>query len=210
MPPRPDTPPADRRQELLDAALQVFAGKGYHAATNADIARAAGVTPAALYYYFASKEDLFREALAERARQLRPALARLMGEVSAEEPARKLTEVIRGVVAFFSEERTRAVVRIVLAEGPRDPAVSRLWNEQIGTLVAALFPYLEELMASGAVPPTDPRLLFLGIQGPIIATVLLRDLLGIPLMRDVTDDMLVEHLARTTVPAMLGKGTRDA
>ncbi len=49
MTPRPKHPPPDRRQEILDAALQAFAHKGFATATTAEIAKAAGVTPAALY-----------------------------------------------------------------------------------------------------------------------------------------------------------------
>jgi len=64
--PRPKNPPPDRREQILDAALKVFGTKGFTDATNADIAREAGVTAAALYYYFPSKEDLFHAVIAAR------------------------------------------------------------------------------------------------------------------------------------------------
>ena len=50
---------AQTRQELLKAAGEVFARKGYHAATVDDVAEAAGFTKGAVYSNFASKEALF-------------------------------------------------------------------------------------------------------------------------------------------------------
>jgi TetR/AcrR family fatty acid metabolism transcriptional regulator len=59
----------ERRQEILEAAVRVFARKGFHAARVGDIAAEAGVAHGLLYHYFASKDELletiFREAWAE-------------------------------------------------------------------------------------------------------------------------------------------------
>jgi len=50
--------PEDRRQELLESALLVFARKGYHGTRLEEVAEAAGVTKGTFYHYFATKEDL--------------------------------------------------------------------------------------------------------------------------------------------------------
>jgi TetR/AcrR family fatty acid metabolism transcriptional regulator len=49
---------ADRRRDLLDAAVRVFARKGFRAARVGDIAKEAGVAHGLLYHYFGSKEDV--------------------------------------------------------------------------------------------------------------------------------------------------------
>jgi AcrR family transcriptional regulator len=49
---------ADRRKELLDAAVRVFARKGFHAARVGDIAEEAGVAHGLLYHYFRSKDEV--------------------------------------------------------------------------------------------------------------------------------------------------------
>ena len=51
------------RQALLEGAIKRFAADGFRATSLADIARAANVTPAAAYAYFANKEALFTEAV---------------------------------------------------------------------------------------------------------------------------------------------------
>ena len=56
----------DRREQIMDAAMRVFAQKGFARATNRDVAREAGITTGLIYYYFKSKEDLLRAALEER------------------------------------------------------------------------------------------------------------------------------------------------
>lgn len=56
---------ARTRQQLLDAALEQFGGRGFHATTVDDIARAAGVSRATLYQYFDSREEIVTELLEE-------------------------------------------------------------------------------------------------------------------------------------------------
>lgn len=57
---------ASTRRRLLDASLDVFARKGFHAASLEAIAAKAGVSKGAVYYNFSSKEDLFLELLEEQ------------------------------------------------------------------------------------------------------------------------------------------------
>ncbi len=53
--------PTDARKRLLDAALQVFASKGYEGASTREICRLADVNVAAIHYYFGDKASLYRE-----------------------------------------------------------------------------------------------------------------------------------------------------
>ena len=54
------------RTQILDAALRLFSEKGFARTSVRDIARAAGITDAAIYYHFASKRDLFEALFEER------------------------------------------------------------------------------------------------------------------------------------------------
>jgi AcrR family transcriptional regulator len=66
-----DADKAERRQDILAAAKEVFAAKGYHATTIADIARAAGLSYGSIYWYYESKETLFHELMSAEATALR-------------------------------------------------------------------------------------------------------------------------------------------
>jgi AcrR family transcriptional regulator len=68
---------AERRQAILDAALSVFAARGYRSGALGEIAARVDVSPAAILYHFGSKEDLLMAVIAERDRRIGAALSRL-------------------------------------------------------------------------------------------------------------------------------------
>jgi AcrR family transcriptional regulator len=51
------------RKRILDAAMRLFAERGYHASSNADVAEAAGLTRGAMLYHFPTREDLVEAAI---------------------------------------------------------------------------------------------------------------------------------------------------
>jgi TetR/AcrR family transcriptional regulator, fatty acid metabolism regulator protein len=59
-------PPVDRRRQILDAAIRVFARQGFHACRVSDIAREAGVAYGLVYHYFDSKDQVLNELFMER------------------------------------------------------------------------------------------------------------------------------------------------
>lgn len=58
-PGRRRAPAPERRAQILAAALECFASKGYHAATMDDLVRASGLSKGSLYWHFASKQEVF-------------------------------------------------------------------------------------------------------------------------------------------------------
>ena len=56
----------DRRRQILDAAVRVFARQGYHACRVSDIADEAGVAYGLVYHYFRSKDEVMNELFTER------------------------------------------------------------------------------------------------------------------------------------------------
>lgn len=73
-PGRPSASTADLRAHLIDIAVELFAAQGIDATPLRSIAKAAGVTPALLHYYFGSKPQLVESLIAER---LLPVVAEL-------------------------------------------------------------------------------------------------------------------------------------
>ncbi len=63
------------RERILDAALEVFAGKGYHRALVDDIVRASGTSKGAVYHHFPTKEALFLALVDEFAERLAAAVS---------------------------------------------------------------------------------------------------------------------------------------
>ena len=94
-------PPVDKRRQILDAAIRVFARQGFHSTRVSDIADEAGVAYGLVYHYFRSKDEVLNELFSERWSLLLAAIEETDG--SAETPRDKL-----GAVAAFIVEVTRA------------------------------------------------------------------------------------------------------
>lgn len=91
------------RVRILDAAHELMLTVGLARATTKEIAKAAGCSEAALYKYFASKEELFICVLKERLPQLTPLLSSLAAEPGRQGLAENLTEIARQAALFYEQ-----------------------------------------------------------------------------------------------------------
>lgn len=182
----------------------MFSEKGFAVATNADIARAAGVTTAALYYYFRSKEELFEAAIRERRGALLPALQHLSSDIADLPPRVVLEAFVENLVRFLTNDRTMALLRIVITEGPRNPTVARAYEEQaVNAIGPFVIDYLERQMERGTIRSMPPPMVVLLAVGSVFTTVITRDLLGLAVTRNITDEALIEQLKQTVIPSLL-------
>ena len=73
-------PAHERRTQLLDVAIEVFAARGYHGASMNQVAEAAGVTKPVRYQHFRSKRELYREVLEDVGSRLEEAITKAAAE----------------------------------------------------------------------------------------------------------------------------------
>ena len=67
MPPHKEQDYEQRRQQIIDGALNAFSARGFEGTSNRDIAEAAGIgSPGLIYHYFQDKADLLHQVLLER------------------------------------------------------------------------------------------------------------------------------------------------
>jgi AcrR family transcriptional regulator len=91
------------RVRILDAAHELMLTVGLARATTKEIAKAAGCSEAALYKYFASKEEVFIRVLAERLPKLAPLLHALAAEPGRHTLEENLTEIARQAALFYEQ-----------------------------------------------------------------------------------------------------------
>jgi AcrR family transcriptional regulator len=131
-------PAAERRRQLLDHALPIFAVNDFHATSMNDIAEAAGVTKPVLYQHFASKRQLFLELLADVGAQLASRIAEATR--SADTAHRQVAQGFAAYFRFVAEERN--AYQLLFGGGARrDPEfaeASRQVEEQLAESIAAL------------------------------------------------------------------------
>jgi len=102
---------SDKRARILDAAIKVFAERGFHTATVAEIARAAGVADGTIYLYFKGKDDLLLRLFDEKMTEL---LAESRSELAKERTApERLSRFIQLHLALVERNPDLASVLIV-------------------------------------------------------------------------------------------------
>ena len=90
-----------QKKEILDIATKLFAEKGFENTTTRDISNAAGISNAALYYYFESKESLLYEILSETLTTgLDPIIEIFQSDKKGKE---KLTEITRLYTQYYAD-----------------------------------------------------------------------------------------------------------
>ncbi|GLW99372.1 TetR/AcrR family transcriptional regulator [Microtetraspora sp. NBRC 16547] len=96
------------RSRLIAAAVESFAAKGFHGTTTRDIASATGMSPAALYVHYKSKEELLY-LISRSGHDVTLQLVR-DGVASSDDPAEQLLAIIRGFVVYHARGHTSARV----------------------------------------------------------------------------------------------------
>ncbi len=166
----PMTEPLAARERILEEATALFVANGYRGISMREIAAAAGVSKAGVYYYFADKEQLFLailthnlerlEALIEEARQAETTTRARLGRIA------------RGILAQAPDQR--AVIRLASQEMPH---LSEAAREQFGRLYQARFVgrvrgLLQEGIERGELRPMDPEAgtwILLGMLYPFLS-----------------------------------------
>jgi len=136
----------DKRRLLLDAAVRVFARKGYHAARVGDIAEEAGVAYGLLYHYFSSKEEVLRNVFRETWRALIATIESVeRGEDTPREQLRKVAEIL-----IRSWKRDPDLVRVLVLEVTRSQLLAGEMDEIVASF-SVIQAIVERGQADGSV-----------------------------------------------------------
>ncbi|MDA8268965.1 MAG: TetR/AcrR family transcriptional regulator [Actinomycetota bacterium] len=128
-------PANERRQQLLDVAMRLFAQNGFKATTMDDIAEHAGVTKPLLYQHFASKRALYLELVESVAQRMLNAV-----EEATSQARTPREQVEGGFTAYFELVLAHAEAFQLLlgSDSPGDPGMSRMLRHVEDVLAAAV------------------------------------------------------------------------
>jgi AcrR family transcriptional regulator len=144
----------EKRRQILDAAVRVFARRGFHTSRVGDIAEEAGVAHGLLYHYFASKDEVLQTVFRENWSEL---LQRFEQVEASDEPA---------------DEKLRGIVKILLRTWRNDPDLVTVMVREVGRsaqlatqveVIGQGFAVIERVIRQGQAegvfrPGLDPRL----------------------------------------------------
>ena len=131
---------SSRRDDLLAAAVHVFARKGYHTCRVSDIADEAGVSHGLVYHYFTSKDEVLETIFRENWGAIALAIDGIAG--LDEEPEEQLRKI--AALMLHAWRRDPETVRVLVREISRSPQL----QERIGEFQHA-FDAIERLIARG-------------------------------------------------------------
>jgi AcrR family transcriptional regulator len=148
---------SQRRDEIIAAAKKVFAAKGFHDTTIADIAKEAGLSYGSIYWYFDSKDDVFHTLIAAEEYALRTHLAVALAESGtrfgyAEAPFRA---TLRATFEYF--EADKATTKLLFRDAY---SLDRRFDQHLGGIyerfiddIATLITAAQERREVLAAPP---------------------------------------------------------
>jgi AcrR family transcriptional regulator len=141
---------AERRAAIVEAAMEEFVARGFAATRLDDIAKRAGVAKGTIYLHFKDKESMFEELI-------RTAIVPLVGQLHAPQPpSGSLRDALEGFARMFIQEiattRRGDIIRLIIAEGPRFPAIADFYyREVISRGLAGMRALIELAIARGEI-----------------------------------------------------------
>lgn len=153
----------ERKQQILDAAEQLFADRGYATTRIADICETAGVAKGLFYWYFENKESLFAELVRSMHKQLRRVQGAAMG--AHEDPIVRIRRATEASVRFMGDHRAYfSLLEVERADGTIDDVL----RESSVVYIADAAKLVFEAQKAGAIPDDhDPELLAFGVLGSV-------------------------------------------
>jgi AcrR family transcriptional regulator len=187
-----------RRRQILAAAQEVFADRGYHATTVADVARGAGLSYGVVYWYFESKDDLFQALMTEEEASLRAHIASAVHRGGDGPVDDVLRSAVRATFEYFERHpaSTRLLFRDTSTLGDR---FERQLSDIFGRFTADLEALVVDAQGRGTLRPAPPRMVAY-CCAVLVSQIALRrqrtdDGLSVDEAADFTVDLLIEGLA---------------
>jgi AcrR family transcriptional regulator len=160
-----------RPEEILAAALESFAERGFAATRLEDVAARAGISKGTLYLYFKSKEELFKAVVRET---LLPNLERIEALVGTfEGSSALLLEQLLLTISGVLGSRIGAIPKLVIAEAGNFPDLARFYfDEVIRRGLGLIATILRRGIARGEFRPVDVDRAAFCVIGPMLVAAL--------------------------------------
>lgn len=200
----------DGRETLLDAAMDIFAARGYAGATVDEIAQAAEMSKAGFYWHFESKEAIFTAMIARYAPFTTVARIVSEGEAAGEDPRVILTCILEAIVAAATARL--ALFRTIMLEAFQNPEMGAVFSRHVlGVALPVVGGYLMRQMAAGTMRRMHPALALQSLIGPLFLHLLSREMFAaqagaMPSLEDV-----ITHIVTTFLDGVVVRpGEHDA
>ncbi len=182
-----------RPDEVLDAAIELFAKRGYAATTVEQIATHAGLSKGSVYLYFPSKKALL-EGLVHRA--VAPIADMAIGMIASYrgDPRPVIRQFLSMVVNELGDKKSFAVPKLVIREAVNAPGIAKMYRDEVlDRAIPALTALIAQGVEGGHIRAVDPDLTVRSIMGPVLLHIMLAEVFDIKPAEGIAMDRLVEN-----------------
>jgi len=184
----------ERRQEIIRAAMEVFARNGFGGSTTRKIAENAGISEAMIYSHFRNKQDLYTAIIDEKLQESEPLYYPLDAMRNKDDP-RVFTTIVSNYLRRHSEDTT--FLRLLL--------FSALEGHELASMFVAgpvrkffefLADYIRERIEEGVFKPVNPEITSRCLLGMVHYFVLLREILGDDTLKPIDQTEAIETIVK--------------
>jgi AcrR family transcriptional regulator len=188
--------PEARPDEILDAAMAVFAEVGFAGARVEDIAARAGLSKGAVYVYFESKHAMLTALVRRLADRIVGAAETLADAGAAVDAEKTLRSLLTFVAVQLSNPAVSAAPRLVMAEAQRFPELGVLYRDVVLARVRRLVARISaQGVAQGVFRPVDPEVLLRMCGGPMVAQMMLTTVFADPAHPGPSPEKIADGIA---------------
>lgn len=193
-----------REQTILNAALEIFARKGFTAATIPEIAAKAGIAVGTIYNYYPNKRELF---IAVIKHQIITPLEDIINTKISTDFKSMLMDLIKNRLDLADNNIVMKLLPLV-SEILRDPELSGVFREKlVKPLMSSMEDVYRKKILSGEISPVEPEVAARAVGGFIVGIIILKTVEGGkgPL-ENIPQEKLAGELLRFILYGLAGKG----
>lgn len=135
----------ERRLQILEKALIVFASNGFKGTSIKDIAEAAGISQGLMYHYFASKEELLEATV--QYHSFLPQLRKILSDAKKQPVNEVFIDIANGFLEMLDNKAK--LVRIFIQEIESNPVVKNAWSNLCHEGATLMQEYIDSQVATG-------------------------------------------------------------
>jgi TetR/AcrR family transcriptional regulator, cholesterol catabolism regulator len=162
----------ERRLQIMETALKVFAARGFKTASIKDIAEAAGISQGLMYHYFSSKEALLAATIKQYS-----FLEELRGILSTRDDQPADQVLLETATKFLNTlEKRKDMVRILIHDVAFDPELSDAWSMMFHQGVGLLKKFIDSRISRGELKPHNTEITARFMLSSVVMFHLTRDI----------------------------------
>jgi len=163
----------DRRQQILDVAMQLFSQKGFRGTTAKEIALAAGVNEAIIFRHFATKSELYSAIMDQKASSAEvQALENVMKKAMEAKDDKTVFESIAFHIMEFHRRDDTALRTLMYSALEGHELAEMIFRNHIAKTHLKLAEYVERRIADGGFRQVEPMMAVRGFMGAVMGHVM--------------------------------------